>query len=53
MIKTKKFTFQKQNQNHSVILKLINCHSLLGFRFNEYTITLPNHNLYHPLFLLM
>ena len=40
-----KFSFTKQNQNHLVILKLINCHSLLGFRFNEYTITLPANHL--------
>lgn len=40
-----KFNFQKQNQNHTVILELINCHSLLGFRPNESSITLLNHPL--------
>jgi len=44
--KTKnKFSFQKQNQNHVVQLKLINCQSLLGFRPSEYIITLPDNHL--------
>ncbi len=36
-----KFNFKKQNQNHSVVLELVNCHSLLGFRPTETSITLP------------
>ena len=40
-----KFTFQKQNQNHLVSLKLINCHSLLGFRNNESLITILSHDI--------
>ena len=35
------FTFSKQNQNHTVVLELINCHSLLGFRKTETSITIP------------
>jgi hypothetical protein len=41
-----KFNFQKQNQHHDVILEIVNCHSLLGFRTNETLITLPEHHLY-------
>jgi len=37
-----KFNFSKQNANHSVVLELVNCHSLLGFRNNETSITLPS-----------
>ena len=37
-----KFTFSKQNANHSVVLELVNCHSLLGFRSNETSITIPS-----------
>jgi hypothetical protein len=33
--KTNKFTFTKQNQNHTIILEPINCHSLLGFKTTE------------------
>jgi len=40
-----KFNFQKQNQNHSVILELVNCHSLLGFRNNQSPITLSHSTL--------
>ena len=36
-----KFIFNKQNQNHTVILQPINCHSLFGFRTTETMITLP------------
>ena len=36
-----KFKFTKQNQNHSVVLELVNSHSLLGFRNTESSITLP------------
>ena len=35
-----KFNFLKKNQNHTVILELVNCHSLLGFRNNESSLTL-------------
>lgn len=35
------FTFSKQNQNHSVDLEIVNCHSLLGFRSFESSITIP------------
>jgi len=35
------FTFSKQNQNHSVVLEIVNCHSLLGFRSFESSITIP------------
>lgn len=37
-----KFSFSKQNANHSVVLELVNCHSLLGFRSNETSITIPS-----------
>lgn len=40
-----KFNFLKQNQNHTVILELVNCHSLLGFRNNESLITILSHNI--------
>lgn len=40
-----KFNFKKQNQNHSVVLELVNCHSLLGFRITETSITLPETHL--------
>lgn len=36
------FTFAKQNQNHSVVLEIMNCHSLLGFRVTESSITIPD-----------
>ena len=35
-----KFSFLKKNQNHTVILELVNCHSLLGFRTTESSLTL-------------
>lgn len=35
------FSFSKQNKNHSVILEIVNSHSLLGFRKTETSITLP------------
>ena len=40
-----KFNFKKQNQNHSVVLELVSCHSLLGFRTTETSITLPSTHL--------
>ena len=36
-----KFDFKKQTGEHSVILEVVNCHSLLGFRKTEQLITLP------------
>ena len=41
---TKK-TRKKQNQNHSTILEMVNCHSLSGFRTTETSITLPSNHL--------
>ena len=38
-----KFHFLKQNQNHSAVLELVNCHSLLGFRITESQITITSH----------
>ena len=39
-----KFSFLKQNANNSVVLELVNCHSLLGFRSNETSITIPSNS---------
>jgi len=39
-----KFSFIKQNANNSVVLELVNCHSLLGFRSNETSITIPSNS---------
>lgn len=36
------FTFSKQNKNHTVVLEIVNCHSLLGFRKSENSFTLPS-----------
>jgi len=35
-----KFSFLKKNQNHTVVLEIVNCHSLLGFRKTESSFTL-------------
>jgi len=40
--KTNKFTFTKQNQNHTIILEPINCHSILGFKSTETQIEIPS-----------
>lgn len=42
--KTNKFIYTKQNQNHTIILEPINCHSLLGFKTTENQITIPSHS---------
>lgn len=42
--KTNKFTFSKQNQNHTIILEPINCHSLLGFKTTQAQITIPSNS---------
>jgi len=40
--KINKFNFAKQNSNHNIVLELINCHSILGFRKTETSITLTH-----------
>lgn len=42
--RTNKFTFTKQNQNHTIIIEPINCHSLLGFKTTETQITIPSNS---------
>ena len=42
--KTNKFTYTKQNQNHTIILEPINCHALLGFKTTETQITIPSNS---------
>jgi len=39
------FNFSKQNANHTVILEIVNCHSLLGFRTTETQITIPSNTI--------
>jgi len=43
--KINKFIFAKQNQNHNIVLELINCHSILGFRKTQSSITLTHPSL--------
>lgn len=42
--KINKFTFTKQNQNHTIILEPINSHALLGFKSTEIQITIPSNS---------
>ncbi len=42
--KTNKFIYTKQNQNHTIIIEPINCHSLLGFKTTETQITIPSNS---------
>jgi len=39
--KQNKFNFTKKNENYTVILELVNCHSLLGFKSTENQIEIP------------